>query len=84
MHMPCKKCICAGVYKRNNVGGRSAAPVVGRLIKKERNPVKIKSSQGYAQQEVHPCPLDNKGRQSVAPVSQLRLLNMLHSETLYA
>ena len=82
--MPCKKCICAGVYKRNNVGGRSAAPVVGRSTKKERNLVKILPPQGYAQQEVHPCSLDKKERQVVAPVAQSQLLNMLHNEALYA
>jgi len=37
-----------------------------RLTKKERNPVEILPPQGYAQQEVHPCPLDNKARYVVA------------------
>jgi hypothetical protein len=38
----------------------------GRFTKKERNPVEILPPQGYAQQEVHPCPLDNKARYVVA------------------
>jgi hypothetical protein len=56
----------------------------GCLIKKERNPVEILPPQGYAQQEVHPCPLDNKGRYAVAHLIRPQLLNMLHSGALYA
>jgi len=41
-------------------------PTGGRLTKKERNPVEILPPQGYAQQEVHPYPLDNKARYVVA------------------
>ena len=52
--------------------------------KKERNPVEILPPQGYAQQEVHPCPLDNNARYAVAHLFRPRLLNMLHCGALYA
>jgi hypothetical protein len=58
-------------------------PMGGRLTKKERNPVEILPPQGYAQQEVHPCPLDNKARYVVAHLFRSRLLNMLHRGALY-
>jgi len=44
------------------------------IKKKERNPVEILPPQGYAQQEVHPCPLDNKARYAVARLFRPRLL----------
>jgi hypothetical protein len=55
----------------------------GRLTKKERNPVEILPPQGYAQQEVHPCPLDNKARYAVAHLFQSWLLNLLYSRAFY-
>jgi hypothetical protein len=51
--------------------------------KKERNPVEILSPQDYAQQEVHPCSLDNKARHVVAYLFRQRLLNLLHSGSIY-
>ena len=53
------------------------------IKKKERNPVEILSPQDYAQQEVHPCPLDNKARYVVAHLFRPRLLNLLHSGAIY-
>ena len=53
------------------------------IKKKERNPVEILPPQGYAQQEVHPCPLDNKARYAVARLFRPRLLNLLHSGAIY-
>jgi hypothetical protein len=51
--------------------------------KKERNPVEILPPQGYAQQEVHPCLLDNKARYAVAHLFRPLLLNLLHSGAIY-
>jgi len=65
------------------IGKTSCGSMGGCLTKKERNPVEILPPRDYAQQEVHPCPLDNKARYVVAPFFQSRLLNMLHSEALY-
>jgi hypothetical protein len=84
MHMPCKDCICEDVCKRNNQGDGIEARVDGCITKKERNLVKILPPQGYAQQEVHPCLLDNKTRFAVAHLPQLRVLNMVHREAFYA
>ena len=53
------------------------------IKKKERNPVEILPPQGYAQQEVHPCPLDSKARYAVAHLFRPRLLNLLHSGAIY-
>ena len=52
--------------------------------KKERNFVEILPPRGYAQQEVHPCPLDYKGRYVVARLPRSRPLNMIYGRTLYA
>jgi hypothetical protein len=57
--------------------------IFGRLIKKERNHMEIFSPHGYAQQEVHPCPLDYKARYAVARLFQSQPLNMLHNWAIY-
>jgi hypothetical protein len=68
----------------NEIIGKMSNGLAGaRLRKKERNPEEILPPQGYAQQEVHPCPLDNKARYAVAHLFQSLLLNLLYSMAFY-
>jgi hypothetical protein len=72
MHMPCN-------CQRNNRERDARTERRYNKTKKERNLVKVLPLQGYAQQEVHPCRLDNKARRIVALRRRLQSLNMLYT-----